>query len=134
MNDGNPQPALVLIVDDDPDFVYLLGAALTRRGATVESTTSAFGLVSRVAGITAQRRPDVVVLDCGLPALSGTSALALLAKNAKAAEIPVLLVSAAPPDDVDLRLAAHPRARFISKNGHFNALADDVIVQAKEKP
>jgi CheY-like chemotaxis protein len=128
------QPALVLIVDDDPDFVYLLGAALIRRGALVESTTSAFGLVSRVAGITAQRRPDIVVLDCGLPALSGTSALSLLAKNAKAAEIPVMLVSAAPPDDVNLRLAAHPRARFVNKNGHFNALAESVLAQATEKP
>ena len=132
-----PLAPLVLIVDDDPDFVYLLGAALTRRGAVIESTTSAFGLVSRVAGITAQRRPDVVVLDCGLPALSGTSALSLLAKNPKAAEVPVVLVSAAPPDDVQMRLSAHPHARFLPKDGHFNSLAETVLAQATqamEKP
>lgn len=125
-------PPLVLIVDDDPDFVYLLGAALTHRGALVESTSSAFGLVSRVAGVTGARRPDVVVLDCGLPALSGTSALALLAKNAKAAEVPVLLVSAAPPEDVAARLSVHGRARFIPKDGKFSKLAETVMAGAAQ--
>ena len=125
---------LVLVVDDDPDFVYLLGAALTHRGAVVESASSAFGLVSRVAGVTVPHRPDVVVLDCGLPALSGTSALSLLAKNAKAAEVPVLLVSAAAPDDVAARVAAHPRARFVPKDGRFFKLAETVLAHAAERP
>ncbi len=130
-----PMPApLVFIVDDDPDFVYLLSAALKHRGALVESAASAFGIVSRVAGVTGPRQPDVVVLDCGLPALSGTSALALLAKNAKAAEVPVVLVSASPPDDVAVRVAVHARARYIPKDGKFAKLAESVLAQASERP
>ncbi len=124
-------PPLVLIVDDDPDFVHLLAAALALKGAVTESTTSAFGLVNRAAGSASQRRPDVVVLDCGLPALSGTSALSLLAKNAKAAEIPVLLVSASPVVDCEASTSSHPRARFWAKDGHFNALAETVLAQAR---
>ena len=129
---ATPAASMILIVDDDPDFVYLLGAALMRRGALVDSTSSAFGLVRRAAGLTEDRCPDVIV-DCDLPALAGTSALMLLAKNTKAALVPVVLVSAAPPVDAETALKGHPKARFVPKDGHFNELADLVLAQVREK-
>ena len=116
-----------MIVDDDADFACLLGAALKGRGAEVESVTSAFGAVARAAGMGKARRPNIIVLDCDLPALAGISVLGMLPKNPKAAEVPVLLVSAALPPEAASILSAHPRARFVSKDGHFNALADQVL-------
>jgi CheY-like chemotaxis protein len=117
---------LVLLVDDDEHFLGLATRALLARGLTVEVALSAFGLVNRVARLTGQRRPDLVVLDCGLPALSGTAAIGLLAKNSRTADVPVLLVSAVDSPEHRRAAALHPLGRFRVKDGHFIALADEI--------
>lgn len=122
---------LVLIIDDDKDFVFLLSSALKRRGAVVESSGAAFGLVARAAGLGEATRPDVIVLDCDLVALSGTSALGLLAKNPKAAEVPVVVVSASLRPDIRDHVALHANANFVAKDGRFPALADAILARLK---
>lgn len=57
----------VLVVDDNVDLVMMVSAALRHRGYAVESAyTGPDGLV-----IARQWRPDVVLLDIGLPGLDG---------------------------------------------------------------
>lgn len=118
---------LVFLVDDDPDFCFLLAGALERKGAVVQTSSSAFGLVNRAAGLTEHPKPNVIVLDVDLVALSGTSALKLLAANAKAVDVPVVVVSASMRDTIEAAIAQHPKARFAAKNGRFAQLADDVL-------
>jgi len=126
-----PAP-IVLIIDDDQDFCFLLRSALTRAGAVAESAGSAFGLVARAAGLTGPR-PDVIVLDCDLPALAGTSALALLAKNSKAQAVPVVVLSAALQAAIEPHLAGHGNACFITKDGRFPALAAAILEKVGPK-
>jgi CheY-like chemotaxis protein len=104
----------VLIVEDDPSQQMLYSRALSNRGFEVECMSSGFGLVNKVAGRNGDP-PDVLVLDNMLPALNGSSLLALLAKSADASKVPVLLHSAADPSGIDL--GDHPRVRFIQKEG-----------------
>ena len=126
-----PAP-IVLIIDDDQDFCFLLRSALTRAGAVAESAGSAFGLVARAAGLTGLR-PDVIVLDCDLPALAGTSVLALLAKNSKAQAVPVVVLSAAVQAAIEPHLAGHGNACFLTKDGRFPALAAAILEKVGPK-
>ena len=63
----NPDGMRVLVVDDNIDLVMMLSSALRKKGYAVQvAYTGPDGLE-----ITRQWRPDVVLLDIGLPELDG---------------------------------------------------------------
>ena len=77
----------VLIIEDDATIRTALVRALTaRRHSTMTSPTAMDGLQSLVA-----HRPDVVLLDLGLPDLDGASLLAMIRA---VSDVPVIVVSA----------------------------------------
>jgi len=77
----------VLIIEDDATIRTALVRALTARShSTMTSPTAMDGLQSLVA-----HRPDVVLLDLGLPDLDGTSLLAMIRS---VSDVPVIVVSA----------------------------------------
>lgn len=82
--------ALILYVEDNEDNVYMLKSRLERRGHTV--------LVARDgrAGVEAARaeRPDLVLLDLGLPVLDGWEAARLLKDDELTRAIPIIALSA----------------------------------------
>jgi len=77
----------VLIIEDDVTIRSALVRALTARShSTMTSPTAMDGLQSLVA-----HRPDVVLLDLGLPDLDGASLLAMIRS---VSDVPVIVVSA----------------------------------------
>ena len=77
----------VLIIEDDATIRTALVRALSARDhSTMTAPTALDGLQSLVA-----HRPDVVLLDLGLPDLDGT---ALLAMIRSVSDVPVIVVSA----------------------------------------
>ena len=82
--------ARILYVEDNDDNVYMLKNRLERRGHAV--------LVARDgrAGVEAARaeRPDLVLLDLGLPVLDGWQAARLLKGDERTRAIPVIALSA----------------------------------------
>jgi DNA-binding response OmpR family regulator len=79
--------AQVLIVEDDPTIRAALIRGLTDRGHAVESAGTALaGLEHAVT-----RRPDLVVLDLGLPDMDGTTVLRMLRG---ASRVPVVVATA----------------------------------------
>jgi DNA-binding response OmpR family regulator len=81
-----------LVVEDDEGIAELWALALAEDGVAVEVRGSALG----VAALLRRWRPDVVLLDLGLPSRSGASLLAELKADPATAAIPVVVVSAAP--------------------------------------
>ena len=80
-------PAKVLIVDDEPQIRRLLSGALARAGyASVEA-----GGARQVLQLLADERPEVVLLDLGLPDRDGMELVPLIRQRSDAA---VLVVSA----------------------------------------
>ena len=77
----------VLIVDDDIQLLRALRINLTARGYTV--LTAADGRTALRAA--AELRPDVVVLDLGLPDLDGTDVIAELRTFT---QVPIIVLSA----------------------------------------
>ena len=77
---------LVLIVDDEPQIRRLLTVTLEANGYRVlPATTGNEGVV-----LAAQHRPDLVVLDLGLPDLSGQEVLRRLREWSR---VPVVILS-----------------------------------------
>ena len=110
----------ILVVDDDAELRDLLVTALRRRGHEVEGLPSAFGVTNALAGRVGASRPDVLVLDHGLPALSGGNLLELLTRDADTAKVPVLLYSAAPYDMLVRLAQGHPCCTPLMKDGRIS--------------
>jgi DNA-binding response OmpR family regulator len=78
--------AKVLVVDDDPATRALLRDLLERNGAVIDEALDGVDALSRFR----ERRPDVVVLDVGLPRRDGWWALERLRE---AGDVPVLMLT-----------------------------------------
>ncbi|MEV6065631.1 response regulator [Nocardia sp. NPDC052001] len=72
MTNAAPAPTKVLVVDDEPQILRALRINLSVRG--YEVTTAATGAAALRAA--AEKHPDVVVLDLGLPDMDGIEVLA----------------------------------------------------------
>ena len=100
--------AQVLIIEDDARIRPLLMRSLHERGHAVSSAiTGMQGLSMAVDG-----RPDVVILDLGLPDIDGTQVLQMLRA---VSDVPVIVASARDDDP--------------SLVGCLNAGADDYVVK-----
>ena len=82
----------VLVIEDDADTAALWTDVLTAQGYAVTVQASALGVAAQLRA----QRPDVVLLDLGLPFRSGASLLAELKADPATAGLPVVVVSAAP--------------------------------------
>ena len=84
----------VLIVDDDPELVALISSWLKREG--METCFAADGASCLMQA--RKQQPDLIVLDLGLPAGDGMTALARLKKNVNTSQVPVVVLSARSAD------------------------------------
>ncbi len=105
----------ILIVDDDNDI---------RRGLNIRLRASHYATVFAGDGVgaisTARReRPDLILLDLGLPAGDGFQVLERLKLNTELAHIPVIVVSARDPE------ANEKRAMKAGASAYFQKPADD---------
>jgi two-component system KDP operon response regulator KdpE len=92
MSETEAHPPVVLVIDDETQIRRLLRVALEAGGYRVfEAATGQAGLVEA-----AQRRPDVIVLDLGLPDMDGASVLKRLREWSQA---PVLVLSVREGED-----------------------------------
>lgn len=107
---GRERPLLV-VADDEPDILTLLGAIL--RGAGYDVMAAADG--EEAVRMVEDHHPDLVVLDVAMPRMDGREATAAIRRSAHAERIPVLLISASTSDaDRDLALGAGADA-FVAK-------------------
>jgi len=77
----------VLVVDDEPQILRALRINLTTRGYEVTTAATGAGALRAVA----ERAPDVIVLDLGLPDMDGTQVLGGLRGWT---DVPVIVLSA----------------------------------------
>jgi len=81
---------LILLVDDDPDFVEAVRVIVESGGYDVEvAYDGQEGLEAA-----AKRRPDLIVLDVMMPVMNGHEACAELKSSDDTKEIPVILLTA----------------------------------------
>lgn len=82
--------AKVLVIDDDPDILFLVSQALRLGGHDVLTSTEP----ARIAELAIQHAADAVVLDVMMPEVSGYDALKKLRDEPRTGGVPVLFLSA----------------------------------------
>jgi two-component system OmpR family response regulator len=87
-NAGKARPATVLVVDDEPNILELLSAALKLSGFDVHSAATGAAALT----LAAQVAPDIVVLDVMLPDQDGFTVAQLLRQAGN--QVPVLFLTA----------------------------------------
>lgn len=101
----------ILVVDDDPDLVKALRLRL--RANDYEITTASDGY-SAIA--TAQKeRPDLIILDLGLPVGDGFVVLERLQSSNPLSSIPVIVLTARDPQNNEDRALKAGAAAFFQK-------------------
>ena len=83
------EPHRILVVDDDPNIVFLLTSLLEEKGYHV--LTAANGEIALDCAITDS--PDLILLDINLPHLDGMRVCAKLRKNPVTRQIPVIFLT-----------------------------------------
>ena len=89
----------ILIVDDQPEMLQLLGMAFEEQGYEIEVAQTAKTTLKKIK----QGQPDLVILDIMLPGMSGVEICKLLRSDPKTANLPIVLLSALA--DVETKIA-----------------------------
>jgi len=89
----------ILLVDDDPKMLEILGVSLGKRGFTVRTASNGNDALAQAA----DRPPSLVILDLALPDMTGLDVLARL-RSSEDSACPVLFLSAEP--DLNARVSA----------------------------
>ena len=80
----------ILVADDDDDIRRLVAFTLRRRGYNVLEANAGDTALELVRA----ERPDLVVLDVGMPGLNGLEVAAAMQSDALCAAIPIIILSA----------------------------------------
>jgi response regulator RpfG family c-di-GMP phosphodiesterase len=85
----------ILLVDDEPALRELLRATLESVEITVDEAASAL----EAETVVRRRKPDLIVLDLRMPGMSGAEFCAGLKEKPRTRDIPVVVLTAADPED-----------------------------------
>ena len=108
MNEGAPLKPTVLVVDDEVQIRRLLRVCLEANGYRVlEAATGQEGLVTA-----AQSRPEVVVLDLGLPDMDGVAVLKRLREWSR---VPVVVLSVRDREEDKIAALDHGADDYVTK-------------------
>ncbi|HUP89054.1 MAG TPA: response regulator transcription factor [Longimicrobiales bacterium] len=91
-----PDPAKVLVVEDERDIAALIAYHLTKEGFRVRTAEGGQEALTAVS----EERPDLIVLDLMLPGFSGFEVLSALRQNPEVKHVPVIILTAR-RDEVD---------------------------------
>lgn len=83
-------PKKILVVDDDPDILTLLGYNLEKEGFRVSLCETGDEALKRVQ----TEKPDLLVLDIMLPGTDGREICRILKGNPESRHLPVLMLTA----------------------------------------
>jgi CheY-like chemotaxis protein len=92
----------VLVCDDDPDVVEVLGAMLEANGYATLRAHSGLEALALAAG----QAPSLVLMDLRMPGMSGWETIAALRADPLTADIPIIILSGLAPDDMAVPAAS----------------------------
>ena len=111
-------PMRVLLADDDPDILRLLTRFLEREGVTVVSVQDGLQAVDALG----RERFDMVITDYQMPYLTGGELLKALKETPGGGEVPVVVMTAYPSEELADWLLREGAAFFLEKPLDFGQL------------
>ncbi|MFN7133648.1 MAG: response regulator transcription factor, partial [Myxococcales bacterium] len=118
VEDIPPQPARVLLVDDDPALIRLFSLVLQKNG--FEVLTAPDGEVGLQLALA--HRPDAIIADLNMPRLDGWGLLRALRADHRVGETPVIFLSCHDDYRESLRALNAGAQDYIAKGGKLDAL------------
>ena len=114
------RPITVLMVEDDPDDVYLTQEALRsgRLQITMQVVSDGASAMQYLRGeqeYAGSRRPDLVLLDLNLPRMDGREVLAALKEDPELSDIPVVILTTSEAEEDITSSYRHHANCYISK-------------------
>lgn len=94
-NEESDGPSRVLAVDDDDSVLKALSTILAGNGFEVDIARNGKDGLE----LAKENPPDLIILDLMMPIMSGHEVLLALKQNSALAEIPVMILTAAEPDE-----------------------------------
>lgn len=82
--------ATILVVEDNPDNMYVLDHLLTRKGYLVRQATRGEEALAQVQ----QHRPALVLMDMQMPGMDGYAVVRELRRQPELATLPIIAVTA----------------------------------------
>ncbi len=105
------EPARILVVDDQPANIQIVGAALGKLGHEIIPAADGATALKRVA----LRMPDLILLDLLMPGMDGCEVCRQLKSNPEWKDIPVIFLSAADDKDLIVRALDSGGVDYITK-------------------
>ena len=105
------QKPKILVVDDDPDLVKALRLRLRANNCEVVTASDGYSVI----GAAQKERPDVIILDLGLPAGDGFVVLERLQCSDTLSGIPVIVLTARDAQNNEERALKAGAAAFFQK-------------------
>jgi two-component system alkaline phosphatase synthesis response regulator PhoP len=120
--------SLILVIDDELNLCKIVRANLSARGYRVlVADKGKTGLK-----LAAQERPDLILLDLRIPGMSGWDVLMALKTNRILKTIPVIIMTAAMPEDEEYKIRRMRTAGILPKPFSIEGLLRQVA-QVLEK-
>jgi two-component system KDP operon response regulator KdpE len=119
----------ILVVDDDPDLVRAMRLRL--RANDYEITTATDGYTAIAAA--QKERPDLIILDLGLPAGDGFVVLERLQNSDALSGIPVIVLSARDPQSNEEKALKAGAAAYFQKPADNEELLNVIRVTLQHR-
>jgi two-component system alkaline phosphatase synthesis response regulator PhoP len=110
--------ATILVVDDEPDLVSTIKTRLEWRKFSVETASNG----RQGLELAEQIKPDLILLDCNMPEMSGLQMLERLRQNKKLRKVPVIMLTAVCDDNDITAAGALGITDYITKPFDFSQL------------
>jgi len=111
----------ILVVDDDPIVLEVVRARLETAGHEVHTRENAIGTTQWVAS----HRPDFVLLDVSMPAISGNELVQLLKKRDLTSAVQVIFYSGLPSEQLNALVRESGALGAISKSADEATFMDE---------
>jgi two-component system KDP operon response regulator KdpE len=112
----------ILIVEDEKDCLLTLAAELRTAGYKVVSAIDAVGAVMMAV----QEKPDLILLDIGLPAGSGIVVMKRISSISAIAATPIIIITASDSVETKMQAFGNGAAAYFQKPFDFDELLEAI--------
>ncbi len=103
--------ARVLVIDDERDIAHVMRLLLEQRGHEVFVAEDG----SRGLALAQRQTPDVILLDLMMPVMDGFAALQSVKADPRTLDIPVVIITAMQPEQVEQRCYSMGARAYVRK-------------------
>ncbi len=119
----------VLTVDDDPEYLEVLGSRLRKRGLDVLLASSG----EQAIQLLGQQHVDCILLDRTMTGMGGVATCKFLKSSSLTADIPIIFLTATEQREAVIEGLAAGADDFVSKAAGFDALAARIQAQLRRR-